>query len=107
MQLRDIQKNIHDTYIHHDKRRGLDNTLEWFLTEVYELYRAIKYKGDIAGEASDVIAWLLSLCNLCGIDLEIEFKRKYGEKCPKCGSKPCICEYRPRPDKKVRIVTTQ
>ncbi|HIE36643.1 TPA: nucleotide pyrophosphohydrolase [Candidatus Geothermarchaeota archaeon] len=107
MHLEDIQKDIYEIYIHHDRRRGIDKTLEWFLTEVYELYIAIKYGGDIGEEASDVIAWLLSLCNLYGINIEIEFKRKYGNKCPKCDSKPCTCEYRPEPNKKVVIVRIQ
>ncbi len=94
-------------YIHHDRKRGVDKTLDWLLTEVYELYVAVKEGGDVSAEASDVLAWLLSLCNLLNIDLEREFINKYGDKCPKCGWNPCKCGYREYPNKKVRITRTQ
>lgn len=81
--------------------------MEWFLTEVYELYMAVKDNGDVGSEASDVLAWLLSLCNLLDIDLENEFITKYGGRCPKCSWKPCKCEYRDLPNKKVEISRIQ
>jgi len=107
MQLSEIQKNIYEMYIHHDSKRGVEKTLEWFLTEVYELYSAVKEGSEIGGEAADVLAWLLSLCNLLDIDLEKEFMEKYGDKCPKCRTYPCRCEYRETPNKRVKISRIQ
>ena len=107
MQLRNLQRNIYEIYIHHDRKRGVDKTLDWFLTEVYELYKAVKEGGDVGSEASDVLAWLLSLCNLLDIDLEKEFMDKYGDSCPKCSWNPCRCEYRETPNKKVEISRIQ
>ena len=102
-----MQKLIHELYHHHDSRRGVENTLDWFITEVYELYLAVKNKANIEDEMADVLAWLLSLANLLNINLEDEFIRRYGGKCPKCMSIPCICDYRERPNKNVKLVKIQ
>ncbi len=103
MEITRFQKLIRDTYIHHDSRRGLDNTVEWFLSEVYEFIKALNGEGDIEEEAADVAAWLVSIMNLLNIDLDNAVRKRYGEGCPKCISIPCRCDYRETPDKKVRI----
>ncbi len=104
MDIRTFQNIIRETYSHHDERRGLDKTLEWFLTEVYEFIEAVNGEGDVESEAADVFAWLVSVLNLLGIDLEEAVRRRYGGGCPKCGSKPCSCGYRDEPNKKVLVV---
>jgi len=44
-------------------------------------------------EFADVIAWLTSLANIMGIDLEKAALNKYNYKCPKCQSSPCACTF--------------
>ena len=54
--------------------------------------RAIR-KGErdnLVHEFSDVLAWLASLANLLGIDLE-EAAARYAKGCPKCSGRPCTC----------------
>ncbi len=95
-----MQKMIKEIYIHHDSRRGVYNTLKWLISEVEELDEAINNNDmqSIKEEASDVLAWLLSLMNLLSIDLEGAFLEKYNNKCPRCGAKPCTCDYRETPN---------
>jgi len=99
MNLSEMQKIIREIYIHHDSRRGVQKTLEWFLSEVNELKAAIQNRDipNIKEEAADTLAWLLSLLNLLNIDIEEAFLEKYNNKCPRCGSKPCKCIYREGP----------
>jgi NTP pyrophosphatase (non-canonical NTP hydrolase) len=62
---------------------------------VEELGDALE-SGDIRGlqeEFADVIAWLASLANITGIDLEKAALKKYDNKCPKCGHSPCECTF--------------
>ena len=64
------------------------------MEEVGELARALR-KGDsanLAHEFGDVLAWLVSLANLEGVDLE-EAASRYSASCPKCGQSPCRCEF--------------
>nr|WP_303646099.1 MazG nucleotide pyrophosphohydrolase domain-containing protein [Candidatus Solincola tengchongensis] len=60
--------------------------------EVGELSRALRMgrREDLDEEFADVLAWLASLANLCGVDLE-EAACKYLSGCPRCGSIPCAC----------------
>ena len=63
-------------------------------TLVGELARALR-AGDpenLVHEFGDVLAWLGSLANLEGVDLE-EAASRYASGCPKCGSSPCRCEF--------------
>ncbi len=94
MSIRELQKLIGDIYLERDKKMGIPATYIWFISEVGELADAlIKGEvGDVAKEAADVIAWLLSLCNLMSIDLEKAVCEKYGRGCPRCHCIPCRCE---------------
>ncbi|MBS7611151.1 nucleotide pyrophosphohydrolase [Candidatus Bathyarchaeota archaeon] len=95
MSLRELQKLMREIYFERDEKRGISATYIWFISEVGELADAL-VKGkteDIAEEAADVIAWLLSLCNLVNIDLEGAVYEKYGGGCPRCYTMPCRCEY--------------
>lgn len=96
MDLRDIQKIIAETYLDRDSERGLEKTLLWMITEAGEVVDAF-LKNDneqIESEVSDLLAWLLSFCNIAGIDLEEAFLSKYGVGCPQCRNKPCKCPMR-------------
>ncbi|MEM4353502.1 MAG: MazG nucleotide pyrophosphohydrolase domain-containing protein [Candidatus Caldarchaeum sp.] len=94
MEIRRAQKYLDEVYGDRDRMRGIDKTLAWLFSEVGELSEAVVQKlgrDRMREEAADVLAWLLSLCNVAAIDLEEAFLRKYGAGCPRCGSKPCVC----------------
>lgn len=79
-------------YGERDGKRGTDATFRWLTEESGELARAIrKGEGDnLAHEFGDVLAWLASLANLLGVDLEDAVAR-YADGCPRCGLTPCDC----------------
>ncbi|HEX9122284.1 MAG TPA: MazG nucleotide pyrophosphohydrolase domain-containing protein [Actinomycetota bacterium] len=94
MEISELQDVLRRTYERRDAERGRDATFRWFTEEVGELARALR-TGDAANlrhEFGDVIAWLASLANLAGVDLE-EAASRYAQGCPKCGSTPCSCEF--------------
>jgi NTP pyrophosphatase (non-canonical NTP hydrolase) len=93
MQLSELQLRLRDTYYERDSGRGRDSTFRWLIEEVGELAKALR-KGDRANlvhEFGDVLAWLGSLANLEGVDLE-EAAGRYADGCPKCGRSPCECD---------------
>ena len=95
MRISELQGTLGDTFLERDRARGSDGTFRWLVEEVGELARALR-DGDpesLRHEFSDVLAWLGSLANLTGVDLESAAGR-YASGCPRCGSKPCACEPR-------------
>ncbi|WP_456486786.1 MazG nucleotide pyrophosphohydrolase domain-containing protein [Candidatus Alkanophaga liquidiphilum] len=93
MEVRELQRLIKETYFERDWERGVEKNNLWLVEEVGEMTRAIR-KGrrpEIEEEFADVLAWLLSLANVLGVDVEAAFLKKYGGGCPRCGSKPCRC----------------
>jgi NTP pyrophosphatase (non-canonical NTP hydrolase) len=44
-----------------------------------------------AAEFADVLAWLVTLANVEGIDLSKALHDKYGQGCPGCGLMVCTC----------------
>jgi NTP pyrophosphatase (non-canonical NTP hydrolase) len=90
--LDDLQQSIRDTYGERDRARGVEGTFAWFVEEVGELSRAIRRQGhdERMVEFSDVLAWLVTLADLCDVDLA-EAAERYRDGCPKCGEKPCAC----------------
>jgi NTP pyrophosphatase (non-canonical NTP hydrolase) len=93
MEISEFQEMMKCLYFERDKGRGLDGTYNWLLEEVAELGQELKGNDRPATEKefADVIAWLASLANLLGIDLEKAALSKYPHKCPKCQSSPCQC----------------
>ncbi len=82
-------------YFQRDSERGIEGTYNWLVDEVEELREAL-VKGDkeeAEKEFADVIAWLASLANVAGIDLEKAAIGKYNGKCPKCRHSPCQCTF--------------
>jgi NTP pyrophosphatase (non-canonical NTP hydrolase) len=82
-------------YFHRDSERGVKGTHNWLVDEVEELRQALE-EGDkdaIGKEFADVIAWLASLANITGIDLEKAALEKYNGRCPKCQHSPCQCTF--------------
>ncbi|MBM4068426.1 MAG: nucleotide pyrophosphohydrolase [Planctomycetes bacterium] len=97
--LTDLQRIIRDTYDAKDRRRGVDGTFMWFMEEVGELAAALRV-GDPdaqAAEFADVLAWLATLANSAGVDLEAAVQRKYGSGCPGCRQIPCACDQAEKP----------
>ncbi|MFP4234037.1 MAG: MazG nucleotide pyrophosphohydrolase domain-containing protein [Nitriliruptoraceae bacterium] len=93
MDLTDLQAVIRATYGAQDRARGVDATFGWFVEEVGELSRAIRRQGhaERVVEFTDALAWLVSLADLCDVDLGVEVERRYGAGCPRCGATPCVC----------------
>ncbi|RLG48614.1 MAG: nucleotide pyrophosphohydrolase [Thermoproteota archaeon] len=93
MEIREAQLLIRETYSERDRARGSALTALHMVEEVGELLEAVRNGRDseLREEFADVFAWLLSLADLLGVDLEEAFLERYGSGCPKCGSKPCSC----------------
>lgn len=93
MELKDLQQTIRRTYGARDEERGVDATFGWFVEEVGELSRAIRRQGhqERVEEFTDVLAWLLTLAEMTGVDLDAAAAERYGDGCPSCASSPCVC----------------
>ncbi len=81
MEIKEAQLLIREKYFERDSSRGLFSTFTWFVEEVGELAEALlnsDYKS-LREEIADVFAWLLSIANLVGVDVEEAFKEKYLE----------------------------
>lgn len=97
--LADVQQDIRAIYSRKDGSRGIDGTFMWFMEEVGELSAALR-GGDHqerVGEFADVLAWLATLANIAGIDMEAAYRAKYGKGCPGCSSSPCACSNEEKP----------
>lgn len=105
MRIRDFQKRIHDTFGRLDLRRGVAHNFLWFVEEVGELAEAIRdrktKRADLEAEFADVMAWLMSLASLSGVDMERAL-RKYRNGCPRCRTIPCRCPHPEQPERKRR-----
>jgi NTP pyrophosphatase (non-canonical NTP hydrolase) len=82
-----FQKLIHDRYFPTDSARGTAGTFMWFMEEVGELATALQNnlpgkkatteeRANLDEEFADVLAWLTTLANINGVDLEVA-SRKY------------------------------
>ncbi|MEM1578133.1 MAG: MazG nucleotide pyrophosphohydrolase domain-containing protein [Archaeoglobaceae archaeon] len=92
MEISDFQRMIAEIYLHRDMQRGIDKTMLWIVEEIGELAEAVRKGENIGEEIADVFAWLVSLANLCRIDVEREILKKYPMVCIRCGKKPCECD---------------
>lgn len=96
--LRDFQALIERMYSDKDRQRGAAGTFLWLMEEVGELAAAIaqgasqQAKGQ---EFADVLAWLVTLANVEGVDLDAAVQAKYGRGCPGCGKMICECDAKP------------
>jgi len=95
MRIEELQGLMERIYGERDRARGAQGCALWLCEEVGELARALR-RGDrdaLGSEAADVLAWLASLANVSGLDLQREVLEKYGRGCPRCGSMPCRCRH--------------
>ncbi|NHJ02053.1 MAG: nucleotide pyrophosphohydrolase [Candidatus Heimdallarchaeota archaeon] len=92
----EFQILMNQLYGERDRIRGQEKTLIWLQTEMGELFEAyLKNNMNVLEEeVADVFAWLCSVCNLFGIDLEKVAWEKYPSICPKCQKSPCECSLR-------------
>ena len=93
MTLHDLQELIRTTFGAKDQRRGVEGTFMWFMEEVGELSAVLRggSKAEQVAEFADVLAWLATLANTVGVDLDEAVRAKYGGGCPECGKMPCAC----------------
>lgn len=94
MHIREFQQLIDRMYSDKDRARGAAKTYLWFVEEVGELASAVakgKDRANLAGEFADVLAWLVTLANVEGVDLEQAIS-KYASGCPGCGQAVCRCD---------------
>jgi len=92
MHLAELQDLMERTYGTRDRERGLPAAVAWLAEEVGELAQALR-KGTVDAqrdEFADVLAWVATLANIVGIDLDAALGR-YASGCPKCARVPCAC----------------
>lgn len=94
-----LQRRIRDLYGAKDAARGDAATFLWLAEEFGELATALRAgtAEELALEMADVLAWLATLANIRGIDLEAAVWNKYGRGCPGCGTAPCVCDPAEKP----------
>ena len=77
MHIKEFQQLISDKYEKRDRQRGVPRTFLWFVEEIGELATALA-KNDSKNkreEFADVFAWLCTLANISGVDLEKACKK--------------------------------
>jgi NTP pyrophosphatase (non-canonical NTP hydrolase) len=94
MTLSEFQQLIRDTYQRKDEARGVEATFMWLAEEFGELATALRSgtHEEQAEEFADVLAWLATIANVRGVDLEQAVIDKYAAGCPGCGRIPCTCD---------------
>jgi NTP pyrophosphatase (non-canonical NTP hydrolase) len=97
--LREFQRMILQMYGQKDAARGDAATFLWLAEEFGELATALQSgtNEELALEMADVLAWLVTLANVRGVDLEDAVRRKYGRACPGCRAVPCQCDPSEKP----------
>ena len=95
MHINEFQEMMRRLYFYRDSKRGVKGTYDWLVEEVEELREALEEGNKEATEKefADVIAWLASLANVTGINLEKAVLEKYNNECPKCHQSPCHCKF--------------
>jgi NTP pyrophosphatase (non-canonical NTP hydrolase) len=97
--VRALQRMILQLYGQKDAARGDAATFLWLAEEFGELATALRSgtPEELAAEMADVLAWLATLANVRGVDLEAAVLEKYGHACPGCGAVPCTCDPSEKP----------
>ena len=97
--LSDFQRLILKMYYEKDVVRGVDGTFMWLMEEVGELAAALRSgtHDELELEFADVLAWLATIANVAGVDLNTAIARKYGSGCPGCGQFVCVCPDKEKP----------
>ena len=93
MKIQEFQALIEQIYLDRDSARGIEGTHMWFAEEVGELTRALRRddRDNLEEEFADVLAWLVTMASIRGVDLQAAAQTKYANGCPRCHSTPCGC----------------
>ncbi len=93
MTLSELQDRVRELFGAKDAARGVEGTFMWFAEEVGELAAALRggTQAEQTLEFADVLAWLVTLANIAGVDLAEAVEAKYGTGCPGCHHTPCAC----------------
>ena len=77
MRIGEFQQLIAEKYKKRDQERGIPATFMWLIEEVGELATALTEKGqqNKEEEFADVFAWLCTLANISGVDMEKACKK--------------------------------
>jgi NTP pyrophosphatase (non-canonical NTP hydrolase) len=96
---RGFQQLIRDMYLEKDVARGVDGTFMWLMEEIGELASCLRNgtHEERLGEFADVIAWLTTIANVVGVDLNEAIMKKYGSGCPGCRQFVCVCDNAEKP----------
>ncbi|MGQ9515205.1 MAG: MazG nucleotide pyrophosphohydrolase domain-containing protein [Thermoproteota archaeon] len=94
MKISDFQSLMKSIYYKKDSMRGIQASLRRLREEIDELENATIEGSQraIEEEMADVFAWVASISNILGIDLQKAAFEKYGKGCPRCRASPCRCE---------------
>lgn len=94
-----LQRLIREMYGAKDEARGDAATFLWLSEEFGELATALRSgtAEELALEMADVLAWLVTLANIRGVDLEAAVQKKYGTGCPGCHALLCVCDPSEKP----------
>ena len=77
MRISEFQTHIEDVYGEKDRERGIAMSVAWLAEEIGELAQAIR-KGtheQRVHEFGDVIAWVFSIANQVGVNMEDAIER--------------------------------
>jgi NTP pyrophosphatase (non-canonical NTP hydrolase) len=82
MHISEFQQLICEKYKKRDLQRGVPATFMWFIEEVGELATALASNNEQnrQEEFADVFAWLCTLANISGVDLEKACEKYTGGK---------------------------
>lgn len=98
--LAELQTLIETMYSRKDEARGVDGTFMWLMEEIGELAAALRDDSpheELSAEFADVLAWLATIANVAGVDLQQAVLDKYGDGCPGCGQMVCRCSDADKP----------
>ena len=90
MTLGQLQQRIRDLYGEKDARRGVEGTFMWFMEEVGELSAALRggTHDERVLEFADVLAWLATLANIVGVDLDEAVRAEVRRRLPRVRPDP-------------------
>ncbi len=97
MTIAELQTLIDTMYSDRDRERGTAATFLWLCEEIGELAAALREgtHEQKCSEFADVLAWLVTLANVNGVDLTEALESKYSRGCPGCGQMICTCKAKP------------
>ena len=103
MDINDMIERVRQFHEKHDFANNNGSDMKFrmclMMEEVGELASALRGddRENLAEEFADVIAWLTTIANVAGVDLNAALVNKYGRGCPGCGRLVCGCSNSEKP----------